>query len=298
MKRVPEELKRLKDEIFAKDSPLILDLMNSVRHYTVALVTIPNTQKESPWPCGTATLVAVNDKHYFLTAAHVWAKLKKFRGVGITLVENLDQRFVIETDHLIPTGPAKPAEEQDGPDIVLLRIPDAKLGEIKARKSFYPLGVKRPKVSAVAIEVAILLGAPGESATLPTPATLDMVIQAIVANPRPKRFTKGKYDYMDGNEWFEAYGFPKSYGGFSGGGRWHVYVYLDPKTGERKERRHLAGMAFYEFKQKRKYRLIRCHGAKSIATVRKMLRPEMKTDLSSTKGKKMSQTGPLLKLRP
>ena len=268
MKLVPEELKRLKDEILAKDSPLILHLINSVRHYTVAFVTIPDTPMESPRPCGTATLVAVNNKHYFLTAAHVWAQLKKFKGVGITPVENLDQRFVIETDHLIPTGPAKPAKEQDGPDIVLLKIPEAKLGEIKARKSFYPLGVKRPKVSAVAIEVPILLGAPGEAATLPTAATLNMVIQAIVANPRPKRFTKGSYDYMDGNEWFGNYGFPKSYGGFSGGGRWDVTRDSDPKTGDRRERRHLAGMAFYEFKQKRKYRVIRCHGAKSIATVK------------------------------
>lgn len=272
--RVPEELKRLRAEILRKGSGLLLELINSVRHYAVAFVAIPNTQTESPWPCGSATLVTVNGGHYFLTAAHVWTKLQKFKYIGVTLVDNIDQRFAIETKHLIATGPTKPAKKEEGPDIILLRIPDAKLGEIKARKSFFPLGVKKPKVSVVAIEIPILLGAPGELATLPTPTTLDMVIQAIIANSTPRKFTKRTYDYMDGNEFFGAYGFPKSYGGFSGGGLWHVYVYLDPKTRERKERRHLAGMAFYEFKQKRKYRVIRYHGAKSISLVRKMLLKE------------------------
>jgi len=61
------------------------------------------------------------------------------------------------------------------------------------------------------------------AATLPKPNTLDVVIQGIIANSTPKKFTKGKYDCMDANEFFGAYGFPKSYGGFSGGGLWHIF---------------------------------------------------------------------------
>jgi len=97
----------------------------------------------------------------------------------------------------------------------------------KHERVFYPLGVKRGKVPVVAIEIPILLAAPGESATFQKPNTLDVVIQAIIANSTPKKFTKGKYDYMDANEFFGGYGFPKSYDGFSGGGLWHIYVYLD-----------------------------------------------------------------------
>jgi hypothetical protein len=286
MKRVPEELKRIRTEILRKDSRLLLEFINSVRHYAVFFVAIPNRQTESPWPSGSATLVAINGEHYFLTARHVWTKLQEFKHVGITLVENTDQRFTIETQHLIPTGPPKPPQEEKGPDIVLLKIPDAKLGEIKARKSFYPLEVKRGKVTAdVAFEIPILLGAPAESATLPKPKTLDLTLQAILANSTVKKFTKGKYDYMDGNEFFGAHGFPRSYAGFSGGGLWHIYVYLDPRTGERKERIHLAGMAFYEFRQKRKYRVIRYHGIKSISVVRRMLRRKVKNNSQSTKDK-------------
>lgn len=273
---VPEALKRIEAEIADEKSGLFEKLVESVRHYTIAFVCIPNTDAESPCLCGTATLVTVDGEHYFLTAQHVWQKLKKFRHVGITLVPNIDQCFTIPTHLLLATGPRKPAAEENGPDIVFLKIPAAKLGEIKARKSFYPLErvAKKLLVEVMAIEVRILLGAPGETATLATPTNLDMTIQGIMADGHPKTFTKGRYDYVDSKEFFGAHGFPKSYGGFSGGGLWHVYVHLNPKTGERTERNRLAGMAFYEFPAKRRYRVIRCHGARSIDVVKRTLRAE------------------------
>jgi hypothetical protein len=272
--KVPAELERIAADLIDKDSGLFEELAKSVEHYTIGFVLIPGSRSDSPRPCGTATLVIVDDQHYFLTAAHVWKELQKVEAIGITLVPNMDHCFAIPTQHLTATGPPKPAAEKDGPDIVLLKIPTAKLGEIKARKSFYSLRpvVKKPQVDVVAIEVLILLGAPGEAAALKTPVNLDMTIQAIMANPKAKKFTKGPYDYIDSKEIFGAYGFPTSYGGFSGGGLWHVYVYLDSKTGERAERSRLAGMAFYEFPAKRKYRVIRCHGARSIDVIKRMLR--------------------------
>jgi hypothetical protein len=273
---VPEALKRIKAEITDEKSDLFEKLVESVRHYTIAFVGIPNTSAESPWPCGTATLVTVDGEHYFLTAQHVWQKLRKFRHVGITLVPNIDQCFTIPTQVLLATGPRKPSAQENGPDIVFLKIPAAKLGEIKARKSFYPLEpvAKKLQLDVMAIEVRILLGAPGETATLTTPTNLDMTIQGIMGDGHPKTFRKGPYDYLDSKEFFGAHGFPKSYGGFSGGGLWQVYVYLDPKTGERTERSRLAGMAFYEFPAKRRYRVIRCHGARSIDVVKRTLRAE------------------------
>ena len=254
-----------------KDSGVFEELLASVQHYTIAFVSIPDSPKDYPWPGGTATLVTINGSHYFLTAEHVWRKLKAFRLIGITLVPEVDQRFTIPTSHLMAVGPRRPAAQNEGPDIVLLKIPDAKLGEIKARKSFYPLErvPQRPGIEATGIEVAILLGAPGESAKA-TPRNLDMTIQGMMADHKAKKFTKGRYDYIDSKEFFGAHGFPKSYGGFSGGGLWRVQVYFDPKTKERKERYRLAGMAFYEFPGKRKYRVIRCHGARSIDVVKVM----------------------------
>ena len=270
----PVGLKRLAADLMDKKSGVFDELVASVRHYTIGFVSIPDSPTDHPWPCGMATLVVVDGAYYFLTAEHVWRNLQKFTRIGITLVPNIDQCFTILTQHLIATGPRKPSAEMDGPDIVFLKIPEVKLGEIKARKSFYQLEpvVRKPKVDVKCIEVAILLGAPGEAATLTTQANLDMTIQGIMANESPKRFRKGRYDYIDSKEFFGAHGFPNSYGGFSGGGLWHVHVYLDPKTGERTNRNRLAGMAFYECPAKRKYRVIRCHGARSIDVMKRMLR--------------------------
>jgi hypothetical protein len=264
-------LKRFATDLMKKDSGVFEELLAPVRHYTIAFVSIPDSPKDYPWPRGTATLVTISGSHYFLTAEHVWRKLKEFRLIGITLVPEIDQRFTIPTSHLMPVGPRRPAAQNEGPDIVLLKIPEAKLGEIKARKSFYPLEPvpQRPGIEVTGIEVAILLGAPGESAEA-TPGNLDMTIQGMMADHKAKKLTKGRYDYIDSKEYFGAHGFPKSYGGFSGGGLWHVQVYFDSKTNERKERCRLAGMAFYEFPGKRKYRVIRCHGARSIDMVKAM----------------------------
>lgn len=105
---------------------------------------------------------------------------------------------------------------------------------------------------------------------------MDITIQGIIADHKPRSFTKGRYDYIDSKEFFGAHGFPTSYGGFSGGGLWQVHIYVDPETNERKERNRLVGMAFYEFPPKRKYRVIRCHGRRGIDVAMSMLlRPRL-----------------------
>ncbi len=271
-KRVTVGLRRVAADLMNKDSALFGELVTAVRHYTVAFVSIPDSLSDHPWPCGTATLVTVNGTHYFLTAEHVWKKLQEFKMIGITLVADIDQCFTIATQHLMATGPRKPPAEMDGPDMVFLKIPEAKLGEIKARKSFYQLEPvrKTPQLNVKCIEIAVLLGAPGEAAALTTGTNLDLTIQGIMADPRPRTFTRGRYDYIDSKEYFGTHGFPNSYGGFSGGGLWRVQVYLDPEASERKEINRLVGMAFYEFPAKRKYRVIRCHGPRSIHLVEGM----------------------------
>jgi hypothetical protein len=273
-RKVPVDLQQLAASLVNKDSGVFEELVTLARHYTIGFVSIPDAPTDHPWPSGTATLVAVGGTHYFLTAEHVWRNLQRFKNVGVTLVPNIDQCFTILTQHLIPTGPRKPSAAMDGPDLVLLKIPGVKLGEIKARKSFYQLDLpaRKPQVQASCLEVAILLGAPGEAAKLIAQNNLDMTIQGIMADPKPKTFTNGRYDYIDLKEFFGVHGFPTSYGGFSGGGLWRVHVYLDPETRVRKEQIRLAGMAFYEFPAKRRYRVIRCHGARSIDVLKRMLR--------------------------
>jgi hypothetical protein len=73
------------------DSGVFEELLASVRHYTIAFVSIPESPNDYPWPSDAGTLVTINGSHYFLTAEHVWRALKKSRSVGITLVPEIDQ---------------------------------------------------------------------------------------------------------------------------------------------------------------------------------------------------------------
>ncbi|MGH9699639.1 MAG: hypothetical protein ACRD52_09285, partial [Candidatus Acidiferrales bacterium] len=188
-------------------------------------------------------------------------------------VPDINHCFEIPTKYLIATGPRKPITRDEGPDIVLLKIPDAKLGEIKARCSFYSLKPVVPKLAlkTPCIEIGILLGAPGEAAKSTANSNLDVTIQGVNADPAPKIFTKGPYDYLDSKEIAGNFGFPKSYRGFSGGGLWRLHVYYDPDTRERKFRARLDGMAFHESSLKGGHRFIRCHGRRSIDAVKRMV---------------------------
>lgn len=277
MDEAAKNLEHIEADLSNNDSGLFNELAKSVRDYTVAFVVLPERAIELPKPCGTATLVTINATSYFLTASHVWEKLKKSKDIGVTIVvrENL---FKIPTKHLRATGPSKPTAEDEGPDIVLLEIPAEKLGEISARKSFYPLEPpwNRPPVKARCVEVRILMGFPGEAATITpatqdTPTSLDLTIQAVMADSDSTTFTKDGYDYIDSREISGAYGFPHSYGGFSGGGLWRVQIYCDPETGKRESRHGLEGMAFHESDLRDGHRIIRCHGRESINVVKRML---------------------------
>lgn len=271
-------MERIEAELSNKDSGLFNQLASSVGHYTVGFVRLPKTSAGLPEPCGTATLVSINSMHYFLTASHVWEKLKKSKDIGVTIVPK-DNLFQIPTKQLRATGPPKPTAEDEGPDIVLLEIPAEKLGEISARKSFYPLEPpwNRPSVKARCVEVRILMGSPGEAATITpatqdTPTSLDLTIQAVEVDPEPETFTKDGYDYIDSKAISAAHGFPYSYGGFSGGGLWRVQIYYDPETGKRESRHGLEGMAFHQSDLLGGHRIIRCHGRRSIDVVKGMLR--------------------------
>lgn len=273
-------MERIEAELQTDNSELFNELATFVRHYTVAFVILPETSIESPQPCGSATLVTINAAHYFLTASHVWEKLEQAHNIGVTIVPN-DNYFQIPTERLRATGPSRPAAEDEGPDIVLLGIPAEELGEIAARKSFYPLEPpwNRPPLKATCVEVRILMGSPGEAATI-TPATsdapksLDLTIQAVMADPNSRTFTRGEYDYIDSTEISGAHGFPHSYGGFSGGGLWRVQIYCDPKTGKRESRHGLEGMAFHQSDLQDGHRVIRCHGRRSVDVVKRMLQPK------------------------
>src|SRR6266566_7464835 len=127
------------------------ELRDSILHETYAstvalLAVTDHEQVGSLQLAGSGTLVQVGDSLYVLTAAHVWEEvLKSASKIGITLPEDLNHRFLMDIDTIVPVGaPKLPKWTEWGPDIIFLRIPPECVVAIKPFRVFYNLSIKGP----------------------------------------------------------------------------------------------------------------------------------------------------------
>jgi hypothetical protein len=238
-------------------------LVRSIGAYTSALFAISGQGHDERLSfVGTGTFVKFGGSHYLLTAGHVWERLSKARGIGITLKENLDHSYPIEVNGLIPFGPAKPqAWNEWGPDLVFLKIPPNHVGGIEAVKSFYALDRARKKITQDGLEVFILMGTPGEFGKF-TDQHAEVDINGLFA-AFAEPYEHGDYDFLDLVEDVTLPGVPKHFGGVSGGGVWRVQLF-EKSDGEVDWVWFLEAVAFYEIPRKDNRMTIRCHGQRSI----------------------------------
>jgi hypothetical protein len=214
---------------------------------------------------GTGTLVTLGGFYYVLTAAHVWEEvLKSSSKIGITLMEDRDHAFLMDTQTIVPSGPLKPASWNSwGPDLVYLRIPLEYLGSINARHLFYGAAVDgKTSLNVSHIEVWVLLGTPGVLGKF-TQNHADVEIRGFFANTDKPSETKGDLDYCDvGVD--DLPSASQYYGGVSGGGLWKVLLHCSCPEGKVEWLRSLEGVAFYQLGLENGHQMIRCHGPKSI----------------------------------
>jgi len=214
---------------------------------------------------GTGTLIAYESGHYILTAAHVWHKvLKGADKVGITLRETYDHTCLLERQTIVVSGPPiRSSWTEWGPDLIFLRIPDVRVGEIEAFRVFYRLESKeKPVPGREYTEARLLLGTPGALGIYrQNHASVQMTPFWVT---QPIRHDREEFDYLDVHARLPPPSTVESFGGVSGGGLWRVKVYSDPATGQLDSTAVLEGVAFYEFDVQRGTGTIRCHGRKSI----------------------------------
>jgi hypothetical protein len=273
--RSPEEIKKIFED---SKSGYQERLVRSLGTMTVALYAISDSSVgERLHFTGTGTLVTVANSHCILTAAHVWEDgLKSSRRVGMTLKEDIDHRFPIDTMALIPFGPPLPQKGREwGPDLVFLRIPDIHIGGIEAFKTFYSLDRERPKVKSDGIEGRVLMGAPGEFEKH-TPKHSELNINGFFLEFGAPPYVHGDFDYVDLKEEVNHPGIPKNFGGVSGGGLWLVQMFESPETAQIDWSYFLEGMAFYQLGLGEPIITIRCHGQQSIRAAMKEVPPNLK----------------------
>jgi hypothetical protein len=214
---------------------------------------------------GTGTLIFYKDAHYILTAAHVWHKvLKGADKVGITLRETYDHTCLIERENIAVSELQKPSSWTEwGPDLIFLRIPDVRVGEIEAFRVFYSLGTQeKPVPGGEYTEARLLLGTPGALGIYRQNHASVQMTPFWVAPP--VRHDHDGFDYLDVQARLPPPSTVDSFGGVSGGGLWRVKVYSDPATGQLDSIAILEGVAFYAFNVQGGAGTVRCHGLKSI----------------------------------
>lgn len=242
--------------------------------FTIALFAVYDSKEGDVLElAGTGTLVAVAGSHFILTAAHVWKKkLKSAAKMGITLPAEINHRYLIDIQCIVPVGPeAPPIWNEWGPDIILLQVPAEYVGEIKARRDFYEAAVDgNMSVTVDCLETHVLMGTPEASGKF-TRTHADVEINGILPLNVKSYIEREGFDYSDLEIDISTAGAPESFGGVSGGGLWKILVYQSQESGKIEWRRSLEGVAFYQSDAKDGNRIVRCHGPKSIAVVNSLL---------------------------
>ena len=256
-------------------------ISRSTSNYTIGFARLWREDNiEHAESVGSGSLVAVGGLNGILTAAHVTADVKKAKNVGLILrSENrgLFQRQVINMDHI-----AEPVQIGDapfgptGPDLSFIRLPDAGVGWLKARGSFYNLSKRRDDVLA------------GRE---PSPSYSDVVVGIVhefteevrSENPRIKRlqfyalfgparmravryFVDRRLTFFEVQDKYpisDPFRTPTSYEGMSGGAVWRFYVAEKGDKAEVVEAR-LLGVPFFQNSLRDEKRMIVCHDAKDV----------------------------------
>ena len=165
-----------------------------------------------------------------------------------------------------------------GPDLAFVLLPPQCIGEIRAKKSFWPIS-KEPDVRIEAFDqrvgFVVAMGLPGERAILqPGSHGFARLIELnyeghFGAVDRHRK--RGKHDYLDIAIGSKSHPLtPHSYGGMSGGGVWHVVFgrqAADPAKKLVYQPPALVGVAYYEYEVDDGKIGLHAHGPKSIYRV-------------------------------
>jgi hypothetical protein len=202
-----------------------LRIVRAIGMYSVGLFAVRETPKGNVLSlAGSGTLVKIGAIHYILTAKHVWKEvLEVSNQLGVTLRENVDHSHLIDVRLVIPFGPEEPIGwTENGPDIVLLRIPETYVGTIKAFKVFYYLSFSEHQLPPRDyLQTWFVMGVPGCTGTFTQNHASAEHLGAEVEFLGER--LEGKFDLCDVNFNVSQLPPPKSLGGMSGGGLWKVF---------------------------------------------------------------------------
>jgi hypothetical protein len=258
--------------------PLAKNAFDDITDYSVGFIkSLPQEPNEAVL-AGSGTLVSVNGVRAILTAQHVLANLPKSGHIGLLTPMRFGSRIhrlTIDMQHVRKISIAKGDDDSQGPDLGLLVLAATDWSKLPTGKIFYNLSKRQD----------LILNKPPEE-NRGAWVLCGMVAERTddLSNEDKKRYGKGKsfqgicinavptghrdgpdFDYISVQvEYNESYEGPKSFGGCSGGGLWHLLVAEKPDGSLEIFTSILAGVAFYQSAKDGLRKTIVCHGRRSI----------------------------------
>lgn len=226
---------------------------------------------------GSGTLVSAKGVHGILTAHHVMLVPEKTGAHEFSLCirNNAIHRVDVKQSqyHHLVLGDSRRHFDHSGPNLSFLMITDKSLfSTLDSVKSFYPL-VPRCDVHQFPAEKMRLLpwgvsGSPAEFSKeigVYKGETLTKFTDFHLAAHFHQLRQKGPFDYFRFQVHSGVHGFPKKYGGVSGGGIWTMTMQRK-RNGEIDFPPMLQGVVFYQSRPywKQQRRLLVGHGPRSI----------------------------------
>jgi hypothetical protein len=211
------------------------------------------------------SLVSFDQRHFVLTATHVWAALQKSPIIHFSAIADITHRVDIPREALTAyplddnlekaLTAGKKLKEFDA-DLTLLELHPADYQNMKNRFSFFLLE-REPHAE---INDWVIIGAPGVLAQRDVSEinTLSFEIRAIFVETLTQEADRDSLDFLRALPYQDPNSPIQNYQGMSGGGLWSVAYYPDKPVGERYDV-FLIGVIFWQ-----NDREIRCLGRKAI----------------------------------
>ena len=224
-------------------------------------------------PSGSASLVTVDGRYGFLTAAHVVDHLfqSPSKAIAVICCKRL-HRLLIDKNHLAITRIGPTDGPLPGPDLAFVEILDlTALGTLRAIKSFYPFTNPtapnweslKPKNATVCFIAGAPVEQSSETGTRMTESHVLFTTHFFGRAQLSQAFERDDFDYLVFGCIAGEHEFPASFGGVSGGGVWHVPFAMDPTKGPSTLtilKSELIGVAFWQSELLENTRQITAHG--------------------------------------
>jgi hypothetical protein len=214
------------EQFLLKDIPdsLLLEVVSEIKTFSTAFVS-------GLHQVGSGTFAVINGRHGILTAEHVWEAIQQV-SLGTPMISIIvaegPHRFELPVNELIPRLDLGYDPNGGKPDIQFLEIPVARLGAIKARKSFVNLNkepASRREFALANMGFVVIAGFPSEFTPEPTadPSGDYLVsLRGGFVSGVERQWKEGTFDFFETKGDRHAKGVPRSYGGVSGAGVWRV----------------------------------------------------------------------------